>query len=402
MEFQSHRRYVQTWNMKFLTGLIILCTAPLQAQIYADVSTTLGDFTIELYYEDSPMTVANFVGLAEGSKNWIDPATDEVKKNEPYYDGIIFHRVIEGFMNQVGSPQGTGSDGPGYNFPDEVGNNVLHDQAYLLSSANSGPNTNGSQMFITVDATPWLDGVHTVFGKVTEGTDVIDSINQVPVVSSRPVTDVSITGITIRRVGPEAIAFGVAAQGLPVVSEPSLELDVSSEGIPQLLFTQNPGTSLNFSRSPDLATWEPFSRYLSSGNASSNQLDTDEPQTREFFQNASLVTWSAEASFPSDLENFIINIDSNEGTFVIDLGDPATVDLSGIPETSSINMESSSIDSDGYGTSLFIYSDGLVPLRFRLGADLPSGSEPSGRMTGTAFTNNPTPLTGTFSLTPKP
>ena len=163
--------------MKAILFALGAIATPLHAQLYADVTTTMGDFTLELFYEESPKTVANFVSLAEGSRKWIDPVTGIVQVNKPYFDGIIFHRVIDGFMNQVGSPQGTGSDGPGYTFPDEVDNGLLHDEPYLLSSANSGPHTNGSQFFITVVVTNWLDGIHTVFGKVSSGTDVIDAIN---------------------------------------------------------------------------------------------------------------------------------------------------------------------------------------------------------------------------------
>lgn len=387
--------------MKFLTGLM-LCAAPLQAQIYADVSTTMGGFTVELYHEDSPMTVANFIGLAEGSKNWINSTTGEVKKNQPYYNGIIFHRVIAGFMNQVGSPKGDGTDGPGYTFPDEVSNGVLHDKAYLLSSANSGPNTNGSQMFITVDATPWLDGVHTVFGKVTVGTDIIDSINQVAVSGNTPVTEVSITDVQVRRVGPEANAFDVSTQGVPEVSEASIQIELSSEGTPQISFDQQPGTSLNFLSSPDLISWDSSSRYLSEQNLSISEHPLENLSTRAFFNQPSIITWGSKATFPSALENFIITINSNLGSFIIDLGNPATIKVAD-GEPSLIDLSRTTITTDGFGASFLIFSEGLVPIQLRLGADLPITSEPAGRMTGTAFIPlNTRSLTGTFLFTQKP
>ena len=389
--------------MKFLLALF-LCAAPVQAQIYADVSTTLGDFTIELYYDDSPKTVANFMTLAEGTRAWIDPATGIVRNNTPYYDGIIFHRVIEGFMNQVGSPQGTGADGPGYSFPDEVDNDVIHDAPYLLSSANSGPNTNGSQMFITVDATPWLDGLHTVFGKVTSGTDIIDTINQVPVNGSRPIDEVSITGIVIRKVGVEANAFDPLAQNLPEVNQQanSIALDIDEEtniGTPFLNASQPARSSLVVFSSSDLSSWVETRRHLDANASSLNRFDFTAPLPSQQFYRAALINWPSEAAFPSDLTNYVITINSNAGDFVIRLGDvPATMDFTAVEGPHLIDFSSTTIETDGYGATLLIFTDTLVPIRFRLGADSPIGALPTGRMSGTAFNAENTSFNGTFTF----
>ncbi len=141
--------------------------------LYASIQTTKGEIFLELFPEKAPMTVANFVGLAEGKFK----VFDTIKYKEPYYDGIKFHRVISDFMIQGGDPTGTGSGGPGYKFFDEADNGVKHTVG-SLSMANAGPNTNGSQFFITHVATPHLNGKHTVFGKVLEGQDVVDAIAQ--------------------------------------------------------------------------------------------------------------------------------------------------------------------------------------------------------------------------------
>lgn len=146
--------------------------------VFADFSTTLGDFTVKLAMEGAPRTVANFASLAEGSRPWVDPLNGVVRYDTPYYDGIIFHRVIEGFMNQGGCPLGIGDSGPGYRFRNEFEGGLLHVR-HVISMTNSGPNTNGSQFFITVGETPWLNGLHTVFGGVVAGGDVADAINAV-------------------------------------------------------------------------------------------------------------------------------------------------------------------------------------------------------------------------------
>ena len=153
---------------------------------YANFETTLGNFTIELFEKQVPNTVGNFVKLTE--------------KN--FYDGVIFHRVIDGFMIQGGDPTGTGRGGPGYTFADEIDPTLKHNAEGMLSMANAGPNTNGSQFFITLVPTPHLDGRHTVFGKVVEGIDVVRKIGKTKTSKpgDRPVVDVVMNKVTINKV----------------------------------------------------------------------------------------------------------------------------------------------------------------------------------------------------------
>ena len=166
---------------------------------YAHFETTLGNFTVELFEAKTPKTVANFVGLAEGSKEWIHPKTRE-KSKKPYYDGIVFHRIIQGFMIQGGDPLGEGYGGPGYQFEDEFHPELRHDRAGILSMANAGPNTNGSQFFITLGPTPHLDRKHSVFGAVVNGLDVVEKIGAVKVGrNDRPATPVVMNKVTIER-----------------------------------------------------------------------------------------------------------------------------------------------------------------------------------------------------------
>lgn len=166
--------------------------------IHAHFTTSLGPFTVRLFDEDAPKTVANFVGLAEGTREFVDPATRQ-KVTRPFYDGLIFHRVIDGFMIQGGCPIGQGTGGPGYTFEDEFSPKLKHRGAGTLSMANAGPNTNGSQFFITLAATPWLDNRHTVFGEVTGGLDVVKKIGITPTRNDRPVTPVMIESVRIAR-----------------------------------------------------------------------------------------------------------------------------------------------------------------------------------------------------------
>lgn len=163
----------------------------------ATFDTNRGTFKVKLYNDKSPKTVENFVGLATGTKEWTDPKTGE-KVKRPFYDGLVFHRVIKDFMIQGGCPLGTGTGGPGYKFADEFHPELKHSKPGLLSMANAGPNTNGSQFFITTVPTPWLDNRHAIFGEVTEGYDVVDAIGKTKTgPMDRPVEAIVINKVTI-------------------------------------------------------------------------------------------------------------------------------------------------------------------------------------------------------------
>lgn len=161
-------------------------------KLVAHFKTTLGEFEIELFHKEAPETVWNFVNLAEGKQ--------KTSKEGPFYDGLIFHRVIRGFMIQGGCPDGTGMGGPGYRFKDEFDRNLRHSSEGILSMANAGPGTNGSQFFITLGPTPHLDGRHTVFGKVISGMDVVKKIGDTATgAMDRPLQNVVMEKVTIKR-----------------------------------------------------------------------------------------------------------------------------------------------------------------------------------------------------------
>jgi peptidyl-prolyl cis-trans isomerase A (cyclophilin A) len=144
-------------------------------ELYANFKTSVGDIVIRLMPDKAPKTVANFVELAEGTREWTDPRSGQ-KVKQPLYDGTVFHRVIPDFMIQGGDPLGTGTGGPGYKFADEIGPDNVFDRPGLLAMANAGPNTNGSQFFITEVPTPWLNKGHTIFGEVVRGGDLVPKI----------------------------------------------------------------------------------------------------------------------------------------------------------------------------------------------------------------------------------
>lgn len=171
--------------------------------VFAKIDTDLGAMILQLEYQKVPVTTANFVSLSEGTNAYV---SDELK-GKPFYDSILFHRIIKDFMIQTGDPQGTGMGGPGYRFKDEFDKSLSHNDKGILSMANAGPGTNGSQFFITHAPTPYLDGRHSVFGKVIEGLNIVDSIANVATESDRPIEDLYIKHISIFRNGSDAVAF---------------------------------------------------------------------------------------------------------------------------------------------------------------------------------------------------
>ena len=200
-----------------LTTILTSCQSSKESHMYAIIETDRGTIKTELFFEQTPMTVANFVGLAEGS---IQNVAKE--PGEPFYDGQVFHRVIstangdaQDFMVQGGDPFGTGMGGPGYQFPDEIVDSLTHDGPGVLSMANAGPGTNGSQFFITHVATPHLDGKHTVFGQVVEGQDVVDDMR----------TGDTIRSIRIEREGKNAKQFDAAEIFMMKLEERGIDFD---------------------------------------------------------------------------------------------------------------------------------------------------------------------------------
>jgi cyclophilin family peptidyl-prolyl cis-trans isomerase len=212
----------------FLLGGLYRSSA--QDGIYADFQTSMGNFTCRLDYAVAPKAVANFIGLATGQRAWMN-LTNGVAQTNAFFNGITFHRVIADFMIQAGSPNGLGTDGPGYAFVDEFKDSARFNTFGVLAMANSGPDSNGSQLFITVAPTPKLNDVHTIFGRVVGGSNVVYGISRVVTdAHDKPKTNVVIQGVSIRRVGSAAQAFRIDDKGLPVVTNQPLAIAAASGG----------------------------------------------------------------------------------------------------------------------------------------------------------------------------
>ena len=217
--------------------------------LYATVETTHGTFVIDLEFEKAPRTVANFVGLATGARTWVDLNTG-LASNQPFYDGLEIPRVEPGFVIQMGSPFNTWGGGPGYQIADEFHPDLAHGEAGIVSMANSGSDTGGSQLFITLRDTPWLNQKHAVFGKVVQGLDVVQAIGLLNG------GDVTIRKVTITRVGAAAQAFDVHAWALPVVKQTPVVFDTSQAPTTiQLLYPPKNYTVFHYFNSPNLKDW---------------------------------------------------------------------------------------------------------------------------------------------------
>jgi cyclophilin family peptidyl-prolyl cis-trans isomerase len=240
-----------------------------------------GSFTCQLHYDKAPIAVANFISLVEGTRGWIDNPRGRIS-NTPYYNGLKFHRIIQNFMIQGGDPNGTGSGGPGYRFVDEFHPNLRHDHPGVLSMANSGKNTNGSQFFVTVTETPHLNDVHTIFGEVVEGYEsCVLPLSNVPTgANDVPTQDVLITSVTIERLGASAQAFNPLnpALGLPVCSMHQTTLGCTPTGTMTMRWPEPAHCSYTLFDSPDLANWsgQSISYYSGFSPAVQQSLDVTE------------------------------------------------------------------------------------------------------------------------------
>jgi len=224
--------------------------------LYASIATTKGTFFCILRYDLVPRTVGNFVSLTDGSKDWLDYSKAAVVK-KPFYNGLTFHRVVTNFVIQGGSPNGQGTDDPGYRFRDEITNSLSHNKAGILAMANSGPNSNGSQFYLTLGPQLFLDGHYSIFGAVVEGLNVVTNIGNVATdTNNRPLVPVYMTNVTILRIGTAASNFNATAisPALPVPRFKACRMQIQGPDL-LLLWDQLSGYEYRFCYSGDLKAW---------------------------------------------------------------------------------------------------------------------------------------------------
>lgn len=344
-----------------LMALLLVATKS-SAQMYADVQTSAGLITCELNFKETPRTVASFVSLAEGTRQWVDERNgllSTVKPAQPFYNGIIFHRVIndEGFkIIQAGSKRGDGTDGPGYEFPDEMNVNFpatyRFDQPYYLAMANSGPNTNGSQFFITGGAIEELEGKHTVFGKVILGQSVIDAILGTAVNDNdRPLADITIQTITIRRISKEAQNFKPSSWKLPTFAVPPFKVEVSPNpaNTARYAYKQNRSSELlvYVSIDPAINDWQKLdSRWYVFSSFYAGYYDINFPEGMPITGFRPIVAkYNSDAVTPATPLGYKLSLENNEGVYVFSF--PAVGAMSYtftpagslIPQTGSIKSD---------------------------------------------------------------
>ncbi|MCC5844289.1 MAG: peptidylprolyl isomerase [Verrucomicrobia bacterium] len=277
--------------MRFFQYLILLSflhVPALKAQIHADITlregdSPLGTVRVLLHEDKAPRAVANFIGLAQGTRAWIDPANGAVREGVPFYNGLIFHRLIHNFMIQGGDPLGTGTGGPGYVFQDQFDPTLRHDGPYILSMAHSGPNSNGSQFFITLADTSFLDDLHTIFGTVINDNDFPDSLALIDSFTNpaefptddddRPLTDIIIDSITISGPGLASFDPHSPTHGLPQVSGPQMALRPQPDGRTFVAFNAGPKQDLPLYQSENLQTWFRPGNLLNMNPAGIQEVD---------------------------------------------------------------------------------------------------------------------------------
>jgi len=304
------------WVMAFS-----LLAANTQAQytngIYAEFNTSMGSFTCRLDYALAPKACANFIGLATGQRAWLDLPTG-VTKSTPFYDGTTLHRVIAGFMNQGGSRNALGTDGPGYTFVDEFSPTLHHDGFGVLSMANSGPDSNGSQYFITVSSQPQLNDVHSVFGRLYGGSNVVYSINHVATdANDKPLTNVTVNSVVIRRIGADALAFDITTNSLALVTNLTSYLGRSGTNV-SLSFSNRLYADNRLYRSTNLVNWSGSSLGIEVAAGFSNSVSRSADLPEEFFRVAQ-VQYPPSLFVPRNVlgRTLTLAFAGGNGTFVI-------------------------------------------------------------------------------------
>jgi len=370
--------------------------APAQTNgIFADFTTSLGSFTCQLDYTNAPKAVANFIGLATGQRAWLELPSGEARTNA-FYNDLTFHRVISGFMIQGGSPNGLGTDGPGYSFADEFSTLLVFKNPWVLAMANSGPDSNGAQFFITV--APFTNGnnTYTIFGRAVTGTNVISTINKVVTDSNdKPLTNVVIQQVNIRRVGASAAAFDINAHGLPIVTNLPLHIAAGTNQVLVDLDNRLYADNRLYS-STNLTTWTPEALGIETAAPFSNSLAKGIDAPNQFFRLAQ-IRYASSTFAPKSVVGRVLKLNFANGLGALSIGfDRAGGGTYTYSLGSSGKVTSYTWSQDPYRGRLWpIYYSGLSTMTLRL--DFTSGT--NGSVSGTAYSTTPFSVSGTFGLT---
>jgi peptidyl-prolyl cis-trans isomerase A (cyclophilin A) len=401
MNFESIRRMLARSAIPAVLSLSTLIAAGQANGIFADFTTSMGSFTCQLDYTNAPRTTANFIGLATGQQAWLDLPTGRVRTNA-FYNGLTFHRVIAGFMNQGGSPNGLGTDGPGYVFTDEFSPQLVFDSFGVLAMANSGPNSDAAQFFITVAPYTAGNNVYSIFGRLTSGSNVVYAINHVATDSNaKPLTNVVIQQVSIRRVGTAAQAFDINAQHLPAVTNLSLKIS-SYPGQVSLIFSNRQYADNRLYSSTNLSAWAAESLGIETGTPATNTLYRAKDTPRKFFRMAQ-VQYASSTFAPVTVYGRTLSLtftNGSSGTVTIGFDSSGSGNFS-YSFGGSGAVTSYSWTQEPYRGQLFpiIFSNLIPPLALTLNFN----SATSGAFTGTAYPNYPYTfgaysVAGTFTL----
>ena len=390
------------------TGTFLLCglyRSSAQDGIYADFQTSMGSFTCRLDYAVAPKAVANFIGLATGQRSWLN-LTNGVAQTNAFFGGLTFHRVIADFMIQSGSPNGLGTDGPGYAFVDEFRDAARFNSFGVLAMANSGPDSNGSQFFITVVPTPWLNDVHTIFGRVTGGSNVVYGISRVATTNTTPKTNVVLQGVNIRRVGSAAQAFRIEDKGLPVVTNQPMAIAAAPGGRWALNWSTNRQYADNrLYVSTNLPHWREDRLGIELSSLVTNRVYRSNELTRAYYRLAQ-IQYGESTLAPKSLQDHLLTLNLKDATtgngigtlkITFDASAGGTYTLTYGNETSTGSVTDYTWTQDPYRGDLWpIYFSGLVEMTLHLDFT----SETGGKLSGKAYTLPQTALSGTFTLKP--
>jgi cyclophilin family peptidyl-prolyl cis-trans isomerase len=365
--------------------------------IYADFTTSMGSFTCRLEYAIAPKAVASFIGLATGARPWLDLPTGAARTNA-FYNGLTFHRVVPGFVIQAGSPNGQGTDGPGYVFPDEISPALRFTNTGILAMANTGTNSNGSQFFITATNTPSLNDGYTIFGELAGGTNVVLAINQVATNgNSQPLTNVYIQTVGIRRIGSAALAFDINAQNLPMVSNLSLQISRGT-GQVSLSFSNRLYGDNRLYSSTNLFSPTPELLGIEIGSPITNAVSRSTDAPARFYSLAQ-IQYPSSTFAPKTVfgRKVTLNFNSGVGTITnnFDSVGSGTYSYTTTSGTSQGTITGYTWTQEPYRGDLWpILFSGLVSMTLQMNFTGGAG----GIFNGTAYTTPPSPVSGTFIL----